>query len=293
MIIFFTIISKKGIRFILICLLLTLTTTFLCGQVKALAGELTKIKLDTKPLGLLKSSTGNLLLVRSEYEEKLGPGEIERCAIDVYSPELKLIKQGIPKEIKRMDTDPETREWALQFGDTPSLMLAEIYGKEGRWDLFRAKISEDGIVGPQAKIGSLPGSYKFGELLTYFSCDSSLMMVLYAPPQLKYGKEPFSFILFDKNWNKVRSGTIELPFDKADLYYERPLLTVDGAIWIPFWTKNSRKGDIKHQIWVWRPGQKEPEQIDIPQGEEGLINSFRLVQSPYDSLIYGCDPAVM
>jgi hypothetical protein len=99
-------------------------------------------------------------------------------------------------------------------------------------------------------------------------------------------KDPFSFIIFDKNWAKVRSGTIELPFNKADLFYDRPLLAKDGSIWFPFWTKDSRKGDVTHQIWVWRPGQREPEQLVIHQ-EEGLINSLRLTQSNFDGLIYG------
>jgi hypothetical protein len=162
---------------------------FSFGQVAATASAIEKVETDSRPISLLKSPTGNLLLVRSEYEEKLGPGAIERCAIDVFSPDLKLIKQGAPKDIKRIDLEPETREWALQFGDVPSLMLAEVNRKEDKWDLFRAKISDEGVVGPQLKIGSLPGSYKYGELITYFSCDSSLMMVLYAPPSDKYRKD--------------------------------------------------------------------------------------------------------
>lgn len=211
-----------------------------------------------------------------------------KWAVDLVSPEMKMVSRG---RLKRIDfPDGDIASWAqvVHFGQEVSLLFFQFEKKDDRVNIYRSAIGPNGSIGELTRIGGYySGNGEGSERLQVQSPDSALLLLALYPPAGKK-KEPISYIVFDREWKQVREGILQMPNMNAAVLFKPLILQSDGTVWMPVWVKeDDDDGAVRQEVWRWKDTREAPRRIDVSLAGDRLITDMKLAHAPP-----GSEPAI-
>ncbi len=231
--------------------------------------------------------SGNIQLVHYFISTSIAPFKGKyNWTVDTYSPELKQLASTEPLVLEFPNGKDAQWGFVSDLGRRPSMLFYQIDKKEDKIDVYRSAIGSNGAFSPLKKLGELAGKQRqTTQLLTSYSADSSMLLLLFHPRAIDKNYGPFSYLVFDTQWNLIRQGNLRMPEEQGRYLLGRPMLNMDTSIWLPAW-KHKDNDDLLQEAWVWKNGQAVPQRIDVSLSSERLITDMVFRQSPISKLVY-------
>jgi len=232
-------------------------------------------------------NTNQLLVFNSSIDKEATILKIKyRWAVDVFTPDLKLVSKGQPEKLQFPDGDRANATTIASLGGVPKMLFSQYEKKEKKRKIYGASVEKGGKIGALQLLGSLVGNLPEEEEMpsSTYSLDSAYLLLMLPIQKTKKNipsteaSVKISCLVLDRNWKVVREEVLTLPGNEEEYRIGNAIINTDGSIWLPVWTREV-KTSMPQEIWVWEKGKAVVKRIDISLSSKFLITSIALQQS--------------